>query len=191
MSAPQTRLGQLIEGDAGRDAVHIAVAPVTAAEKLSPSEDVGLLADGLRAGRTPLKNGIVDPFLRSDVQPGQRFWLFLYPNTITGLRHEWTHPAFGDREITAADRTIAQQVVAHLNGDEIWLREYADEYGLSLRALIASAGAWVADGEYHRLSFDLPDRGYTDNDEFWRRYERYTGRAVEPDKRENFFSCSC
>jgi hypothetical protein len=39
----------------------------------------------------------VDPFLADPVQPGQMFWLFLYPQTITGLRHVWEHLAFRAR----------------------------------------------------------------------------------------------
>ena len=91
------KLGQLIDdGDRRRDAIHIAVAPVTAAELLRPGQHVGFVRSGDLETVGPCASplGIVDPFLSGAVEPGQRFWLFLYPNTITGLRHVWTHPAF-------------------------------------------------------------------------------------------------
>ena len=95
MNAPN--LGNLItDGERRRDAVHIAVAPVTAAGTLALGQHVGFVAEGdietVGISKSPV--GIVDPFLREPVREGERFWLFLYPNTITGLRHVWTHPAF-------------------------------------------------------------------------------------------------
>jgi hypothetical protein len=70
--------------DAGskRDAVHVAIVPMVATKTLRPGER--------------LTNGIVDPFLTEPVEVGQRFWLCLYPNTVTSLRHVWTHPAYND-----------------------------------------------------------------------------------------------
>ena len=91
------QLGQLVpEGERRRDAIHIAVAPVTAAAFLTPGQQVGLIAenDTELVGPCDRNIGIVDPFLSEAVQPGQRFWLFLYPGTVTGLRHVWMHPAF-------------------------------------------------------------------------------------------------
>lgn len=89
-------LGQLItEDERRRDAIHIAVAPVTAAVALTPGQHVGLVGhDTEQVGPTDNCIGIVDPFLQQDVESGQRFWLFLYPNSVTSLRHYWTHPAF-------------------------------------------------------------------------------------------------
>ena len=91
------QLGRLIEdGDRRRDAIHIAIAPVTAAQRLAPGQHVGLVQDGNLELVGPCDNniGIVDPFLVEEVELGQRFWLFLYPNTVTGMRHIWAHPAF-------------------------------------------------------------------------------------------------
>lgn len=85
-------IGQLCGADARRDAIHFAVAPVEADADLRPGDHVGV-RDG-RASRDGAAVGIVDPFLKGEIKKGQRFWLFLYPNTVTSLRHVWTHPAF-------------------------------------------------------------------------------------------------
>lgn len=90
------KLGYLIEdGETRRDAIHIAVAPVEATCDLNPGQPIGLL-EGSREQVGPTNNpiGIVDPFLKGKIKAGQRFWLFLYPNTVTGMRHYWKHPAF-------------------------------------------------------------------------------------------------
>jgi hypothetical protein len=90
-------LGELCKADARRDAVHIAVAPVVAGECLNPSERVILNPEGKAFTRHiggPSPVGIVDPYLEDCVVAGETFWLFLFPGTITGLRHVWSHPAF-------------------------------------------------------------------------------------------------
>lgn len=84
MSSEAAKLGSVITGDAGRDAVHVAIVPMTAVRVLQPGER--------------LTNGIVDPFLTEPVQPGQRYYLCLFPGTVTSLRHVWTHPAFANEE---------------------------------------------------------------------------------------------
>lgn len=90
-------IGELCHPDARRDAIHFAVAPVTAARPLSRGQHVGLLPGRLAtdAEGVPLV-GIVDPMLPEGfiVAAGQTFWLLLYPNTVHNLRHIWEHPAF-------------------------------------------------------------------------------------------------
>jgi len=89
-------LGQIITTEQERDAIHIAIAPVTAARRLHPGDHVGLDDEGKADDLCGSENyiGVVDPYLKKPVNRGERVWLFLYPGTITGLRHVWTHPAF-------------------------------------------------------------------------------------------------
>lgn len=82
----------LPEGEWQRDAIHVAVMPVTAAERLFPGQRVGVLPDGTASISAGKKIGIVDPFLQKPVQPGERLWLCLFPRTITSLKHVWEHP---------------------------------------------------------------------------------------------------
>lgn len=86
----QPNLGHLCDDTAKRDAVHIAVAPTVAPCDLLPGQHVDAtgLPDKSRAV------GIVDPYHVGGIGKGQRFWLFLYPGTVTSLRHDWEHPAF-------------------------------------------------------------------------------------------------
>ena len=99
-------IGRLIAGDDGRDAVHVAVAPTTAPCELRPGQHVD--PRGNPEGPGVVTVGVVDPFLREPVRPGQRFWLFLYPNTVTSLRHEWTHPAFPTASAAEVNQAIRE-----------------------------------------------------------------------------------
>lgn len=94
------RLGEVITArEAKRDALHVAVAPVYAGQRLDPCDRVYVSAG--RAFKAELNPGaaavgIVDPFLTEPVYLGQRFWLLMMPGSVTALRHEWEHPAFAE-----------------------------------------------------------------------------------------------
>lgn len=90
----QPNVGELCHEGAMRDAVHFALAPVEADHLLIPGQRVGLGVNGRATTGVKDLIGIVDPFFKDLILEGQKFWLFLYPNTITGLRHVWQHPAF-------------------------------------------------------------------------------------------------
>ena len=92
------QLGHLLPPEERRrDAVHVAIAPVTAGEYLLPGRRIKLL-EGQTDIVVPANDddalGIIDPFLTHAVEKGQRCWICIPPGTITSLRHIWQHPAF-------------------------------------------------------------------------------------------------
>ena len=97
-------LGTIIGPGEARDAIHLAVEPVVAGERLKPGENVGLGPDGKAYSpetgltfpgcRQVKALGIVDPFLKAPVKAGEMFWLVVYPRQIRSLRHVWEHPDF-------------------------------------------------------------------------------------------------
>ena len=172
------KLGQLVDANAQRDAVHIAVAPVMCYDTtpLPPGTHVGFVdGDNTRVRRSSKAVGIIDPLLEAPVCWKERCWLWLYPNTITSLRHEWTHPAWQPSE----SRRV--------------LEEIALGCGLRYERLMDAAARWVEDEDYTHMGENEDYKKALNNrqEEFWRHYGIVTGQAVPKEKQGYFFSCSC
>lgn len=186
-------LGTILTGDAGRDAIHLAVEPVVAGEDLHPGDHIGI-ENGFATTRSPKKLGIVDPFIQGPVYLGQRFWLVVYPRTITSLRHVWSHPDFGDTPEAPTEQqlVIANKVASRLSSgeSEAWITNFAEnDLGMTYNDLMEAADAWVDDGEYTYENTESYKDHYDKFQEFWEHYEKITGRA--PSEKGSFFTCSC
>lgn len=175
-----TTLGKILDGDEQRDAIHIAIAPVIAIETLYPAQRIGLVegtTDQAGSCIASRKIGIVDPFLAEPVYPKQKFWMFLYPNTITSLRHDWTHPAF-------------VQAVTNIDESKAYIESIAAECDVTYNALIEIATDFANDGKYF---YDNSETYKIVDEEkwpvFWRHFQRITG--IEIDYEYSPFTCSC
>lgn len=186
------KLGNLITEEQHRDAVHIAVAPVTAGMEMYPGEHVGFADTG--DAYTVVTNakkliGIVDPFLSEKcVYPGERFYMFLYPNTITSLRHDWTHPAFQKEDELASMEPTFYKLKGAVE-EEKWISDFAEGIGSDYDEIMEAAEAYLKTGEY--LSRGGTFEGYSIPDEFWDKYEIIKRKRVEENDRGTFLSCSC
>ncbi len=160
-------IGKLIKGPGARDAVHVAVYPCTAGEVLNRGESVTIIG-GEAYGETTKgeRIGIVDPFLNcAQVPASARFYVFLTPGTITGLRHEWSHPAFDEM-----DRSMA------------WMEDFAGKHGFTAKEVI-KAGLEREETLNAQESFlDTPD-------EYWEHLENISGQKIRPGDRNNIFRC--
>lgn len=185
-------MGSILPDDVGgRDAVHVAVISAIAGSNLYPGRDIGLLSIHAETGECIAsdgdgvdKIGIVDPFLKTSVKPNQRFWLYLYPRTITGLSHHWSHPAFPDAKPRALYAPPAQKLAS-----EQYIDNLARPFGFTGERMIEAAKEWVANQEYWCDGGTF--EGSRVPDEFWTHFERATGTSVDHDKKQSFFTCSC
>ncbi len=209
----EPKLGQLITENGPeirRDAVHVAIMPMIAAEELSPGDSVALTADGTQAFRrartmsewddakqemlyVPLEGsiGIVDPFLNGRIEQGQRFWLLIYPGQVTTLQHYWTHPAFILDFVKPS--VPPAPALPDKAESERWLRAYALRYwqysapeeGYQKLLQQMQSGTPTYEGmDMHSLG-DLHDA-----DELRRHAEIVLGRKIDYGTFE-YFSCTC
>lgn len=99
MSRP--KIGHILPGDGNetRDAIHFPIIPVIAACSLAPGSSICLFkqSDGTITAQIGSYGGekaiIVDPYLSKIVEPGERFYAFMLPESTQRLWHDWTHRA--------------------------------------------------------------------------------------------------
>ena len=193
-SDAQFTIGKIIDETARKDAVHFALAPMYAFEKIWPCSHVKLMPT--RPGYVrhahetdPLAIGVIDPFLLEGAEKDERFWVFLNPNTITNLRHEWEHPAFAEQEQTSDQKTAAKVADALLRTPQRRLLEdFAEEIDVSYEELLNAASDFVTAGNY--LSQGSKFEGVRSPEGFWSAYDFVT-QTKSGMTDESFFSCAC
>lgn len=181
------KIGQIIIGPQVKDAIHCAIMPVVAAEKIPAGAHIGLSNDG-KACRGTTHLGVADPFLKTKILAGDTFWMFMYPNTVANLRHEWDHPALAKIE------KIKQKEKSQTSKE--WLENYAlynvySGRGYSEEQAYEALLSQVKGGDltfYGKDCHDLCD--VPDSDELFQHLSVVLNRQIGA---ENFsyFSCSC
>ena len=192
-------MGAILPDDvSGRDAVHVAVISAVAGDELFPADDVGIASttqdgEGEPVARTDAAKliGIVDPFLKSSAKAGQRFWLFVYPRTITGLKHVWTHPDVAS-QLSAAP-VKPEYGPLDVQNSEDWLQDYCrntldTSYVAFMRTM---TDLRPNDLKHDTICLDNDISGNRDiPDEMWHHIEVVSGRKFTG-KRPSFFHCAC
>ena len=178
-------LGTVIDDTQKRDAIHLAVLPMVAGQRLHAGQDIGIKND-VAMTTAKEKLGIVDPFLKEPVQKGERFWMVLYPRMVTSLRHVWSHPAFADEAGVSAPSVAVSSALSLAKETIERIAEVAE---ISYDEIISAADDYLSHGEY--LCQGGKWEGFYLSGEFWPAYEIVSGRTVKEDDRGSFFSCSC
>lgn len=168
-------LGEFIGSHRNRDAIHVAIAPVVAGCSLKPGQAIEMKEGepGTVVASKYSGFGIVDPFLWRGPEPGERFYAVLYPNSVTSLRHEWSHDDFPAEGASPDDHDA-----------EVRLREYARDQDVSYERLIEIMECGHRGGD-EQMETTVPA-------EIWSLYEIVTGEKVEEnDQRREYMRCDC
>lgn len=183
-------LGSIINDQERRDAIHLAVEPVQATTNLGPGAHVNAKGEP----KEPFI-GIVDPFLREIVRPGDWFWLVVYPRQIHSLRHVWTHPDFPSEEGRDLEAWVNRAAKDQKEESEKWLREFCtrgDGPG-NYHTLLAGIEDHLTNvwGDRDYVHFDGTDAHGEIPPELWIHASNVLGIPIPEDKRATGFSCSC
>lgn len=199
-------LGTIITEKEKRDAIHLAVEPVIAGQILGPGEHIGIM-DGKAYGSKPgLKLiGIVDPFIMTGLEEGDRFWMVIYPRKINSLRHVWSHPDLPDtvdiEPPLSRSKEVSREFIRNYisqncgeDPDEKPYEGHGEEYGLTKQAeptiydCVVETASRSTDRDNLHFGFTIYGRL---TDEFWEHIGVLTDQYIPATMRAQSISCSC
>lgn len=94
------RVGQILDKDKKytRDAIHVPIMEIIAGEHLCTGSQVYIHEGKAYYPYEQKFVGVVDPFIDDCVEEGDKFYLFLRPESTLKLWHEWIHPAVDKKD---------------------------------------------------------------------------------------------
>ncbi len=111
-----------------KDAVHVAIVSVRAAQYIQPGQRCKLNEFGEAIpGNGP---GIADPFVK-EINRGEYFWLLLNPTEVENISHMWEHPS-----VTFEVPKREAQYNKYLEG-------YAEDLGVTYKELMSACNNMV------------------------------------------------
>ena len=164
----ETILGRMPTKTDKRDAIHVAVIPVTAAKEVNPGDRIyssfsRLDGDFIGYPAYSRESGIaiVDPFLPPEpLKKGSRFWALVLPNTITGMTHHWNHPNFPDYTSYETDETKIKEA-------EKFIYVFAEELNIEFDEVLQAGDNYVEFGERYIVNYDTPEYVSDLSPSFW------------------------
>jgi hypothetical protein len=151
------------------------VAPAKAGERLCSGAWVKLEKGVAVNSSVDDAIGVVDPFLENTLELGDWFYIFMKPGSVMNMRHEWDHPAFGNKEEAIA-----------------WLTDFAKVVDMDYDQLIEALTEVQSSGRRHILDYDTPDECYTQRNTMWYYFSIVTGIIIDSVQYdESAFECAC
>ena len=198
-----TEVGKLIKDEwtPERDAIHIAVLPAKAAQRLYSRDRVDVFRlDGEWCAFCPMEGpdydqdqdgpsgiGIIDPYLKYPLEKGDRFWVFVDPGTITDMTHAWQHPSLRFDTADEPDSRNAEEVSL------AFMEKLGNVLHLTPNEMIKAGLEYQATWEHHELKISTPYEFVCREgsfDDFWKHWSILTGRTVDKNN-SSPFSCRC
>lgn len=163
-----------------RDAIHVAIEPGIAGVNFRYAKYVRQFNNEWFPCNEDECHGIINPWIEQDINKGDRFWVFIKPGTVNGMRHHWSHPELDDKSKSRPTKQESRE----------WLEAYTrsndcpslDEI---LEGLSGDPDYRIDDEYFHCHGRDA--HGYI-SPEFWFHIENLTGFKTD---KPGQWSCSC